>query len=232
MYSAQNQGEAFTVLDIDHISKNNGPIWSPEYEKEKNKLIKDSGLEPIHIEVEDIDNLLTEARQHIINTGEHHYYLYPVVWATSKPRELIKAGFMPTCTNLSGKLVSDYVDGVSVKTLRFWWKDYLQEVEMLRELYYCSRWVYTTPEKWKSVSSAMSLSLPFKYHYKDLLYSSNRPINDMSMFRSPKNKVVKTINTADKLIPVTRYGDGMSKGKYQPSTSQNYIGTFYTFGST
>jgi len=63
-----------------------------------------------------------------------------------------------------------------------------------------------------------------------LVYSSFRPKTDMSLYRVPSS--LKTVDEKEwKTIPVTRYSDGMSRGKYHGEKEEGvkYHGTFYYY---
>lgn len=63
-----------------------------------------------------------------------------------------------------------------------------------------------------------------------LVYSSFRPKTDMSLYRVPSS--LKEVDEKEwKTIPVTRYSEGMSRGKYHGDKEEgcNYCGTFYYY---
>ena len=106
-------------------------------------------------------------------------------------------------------------------------------------------WYYSTLETHKKNGVQKAISLPLMYLAPHLVYNgSKRPKTDMDLFRSPVSTVISTdkiINNQITLngevwncIPVSRYGQGMSKGMYHTEedeefTEEQFCGTFYYY---
>lgn len=177
-------------------------------------------------------------------SGQKEYFFWPVLWV-EEPRELIRAGLFPTSVSIDTKWLSDYVDGIDLETLRFWWgSDVLKDlIKLKRE----SRWVYRSLDAWNemALTTASSMGLKTFTGQWGLYRNSKRPINDMAMFRSPLSWEVREEEILRgevvlggerwKLLPVTRYAAGMRRGLFYPDKEasdlecQCYCGTFYYY---
>ncbi len=148
--------------------------------------------------------------------------------------DFIRSGFIPLI-KIDLDIIIDYVNGVDLGTLVFWYG--LSTVKNLTNLIYFKQWQFNKLSFYikRGVENAESYGLIL--YAPNKLYSSLRPITDMSIFLGPNNKSVtrtKIFNNRIILnherwnvIPVTRYAAGMSKGLYNKETKKNFCGTFY-----
>ena len=92
--------------------------------------------------------------------------------------------------------------------------------------------------KREAVRSATSLALLL--YAPEMVYKlSKRPKTDMSLFRMPqsrtisrdeiRNMKVKIGTEVWKVLPVTRYASGMSRGLYYDERPKDTCGTFYYY---
>lgn len=87
-------------------------------------------------------------------------------------------------------------------------------------------WIYGTIEHWKEKSSHDADSFPLLLYAPDQVYLSKRPKTEMLMFRNP-DMTRMSIKQESQYHPVTRYGQGMSRGLYYKGENTDFCGTFY-----
>jgi hypothetical protein len=158
---------------------------------------------------------------------------------------MMKYGLFPTekfSTNVIDKLTMDD------NTYNFWHR---QSTISKSRFVGNAVWYYSTLETHKINGIQFAVSFPLLYLAPHLVYNgSKRPKNDMSMFRGPLSLVINseniinnTVNISEdvwNVIPVTRYGRGMSKGMYYQDASTDdivdivdivdtFCGTFYYY---
>jgi len=164
-------------------------------------------------------------------------YVYPIEYVYD-PIIMIKYGFFPLSIDTNEDYFIDYVNSMPIDTIEFWYNKSIANklLSLIRE----PRWIYKTLETHKRNGIELAISLPLILYAPELVYKqSKRPVNDMSLFRGPLiNKVKRsdiinnTIVLSDeqwKVIPVTRYASGMSKGLYFTEIGTEYCGTFYYY---
>lgn len=148
------------------------------------------------------------------------------------PEAFILAGFLPELRNYN--LLLDYLSGMSLNELIYWHNRY--DAFMITNLRKHSSWWFRKISYYKRKGIEEAESLGLLLYAPELLYRSNRPITDMSIYRGPGNRTLyrnEVVNEAIlldgnkwKVIPVTRYSSGMSRGLYHPNGG-SYCGTFY-----
>lgn len=104
-----------------------------------------------------------------------------------------------------------------------------------------ARWIYRTLKSHKEIAIETTSSLPLLLYAPDYVYpESNRPITDMSLYRTRNSITARRSEIIDNtvvlnnevwnVIPVTRYSGGMSKGLYYGNYDERYYcGTFYYY---
>ncbi len=170
---------------------------------------------------DDLLNLYDQYR-----TSAKDDFLYPVIYVYN-PIQMIKMGFLPTSFNITKNLFAYFLENWSIADLEFWSNSSSKHGilnKILNKLYNEVRWEYRTLETYKAIAIKQSFSLPLMLYAPYLLYSSNRPKTDMSLFKGTLNVIVKRNqiinnkiiidNEEYNTIPVTRYAEGMSKGLY------------------
>lgn len=186
----------------------------------------------INFDSEDEIGYLADA----ISSQAEDQFIYPIGYVYD-PEVMIKYGFLPTSIDLD-MAFSEYVTGTDIDTIRFWYGE--SEVNKLLDLNYEPRWSFKTLESHKHNGITSAFSLPLILYAPELVYKgSKRPITDMALFRSPFNLKIKrsdiinniiNINGENwKVIPVTRYSKGMSRGLYYKQNENEYCGTFYYY---
>lgn len=170
-------------------------------------------------------------------TGAKDAFIYPIGYIYD-PLIMIKYGFFPTSIEISVPFFIDYINGMSLNEIDFWYDK--EDVDVLLSLNIEPRWSYKTLETHKRNGIISAISLPLMLSAPELLYKqSKRPITDMALFRSPisnkirrdqiVNNTVIIDNEVWNTVPVTRYAEGMSRGLYFGDTTQDYCGTFYYY---
>lgn len=122
-------------------------------------------------------------------------------------------------------LLESYVKGLTEGEFIFW---YGSSFDKLLDLKYHPIWIYGTIEYWKELAIKTIYSLPLLIYAPEYLYKeSKRPKTDMLMFRlSGFNNNLLEKDT--KLLPVTRYAQGMSQGLYYKNIDSDLqAGTYY-----
>lgn len=120
--------------------------------------------------------------------------------------------------------------------IEFWFKG---RGNQLLNLGAYTSWFYPSLAWMIKQGEEKCFSLPLLLYARDKIYTDTlRPVTQMSSFRTPASAVAQRgeINNGQykewKVIPVSRYGSGMSKGLYL-STSDNhsapFCGTFYYY---
>lgn len=157
----------------------------------------------------------------------------------AEPKKFILNGLVPHSINALNQpwMVDWLLENRSTADIEFWHGIPLDSiVDGLRTE---RLWLYKSIETWKRECTKKANSLPLLLYCPSLVYSiSKRPKTDMSLFRSPfsrsishsdvYNNRVKIEGQVWKVIPVTRYAEGMSKGLYYGSERPvNSCGTFY-----
>lgn len=164
-------------------------------------------------------------------------YVYPVGYVYDT-LIMIKYGFFPTSIDTNKNYFIDYATDMPIDSIEFWHTKHV--IDKLLSLSQELKWSYKTLETHKRNGVTSAISLPLILYAPELVYkASKRPVNDMSLFRGPLvNKVKRSdiinnsimINGDEwKLIPVTRYAEGMSKGLFFTNTDTEYCGTFYYY---
>lgn len=103
----------------------------------------------------------------------------------------------------------------------------------------CLEWIYTPVGILQAEGVRTGKGFQLSLQAPDLVYSSNRPKTDMTLFRNtnsnrlPISRIVNGKCVIDGVewsaIPVTRYADGMSRSLYYSDNREekSYCGTFY-----
>jgi hypothetical protein len=164
-------------------------------------------------------------------------FIYPVGYVYD-PLTMIRYGFFPTSLDTNSSYFTDYVTGMDINTLEFWYtKD---DVMKLLSLTHEPRWSYKTLQSHRDRGISLAISLPLMLYAPEFVYQrSKRPVNDMALFRSPMSMKIKRSDIVSdtviidgeewKVIPVTRYAQGMKRGLYFESSDIEYCGTFYYY---
>lgn len=166
-------------------------------------------------------------------------YIYPI-GRIYDPKIMIKYGFLPTSFNFNTTYFIDYINGVDLNDINFWHSQ--TELNQILNLDSEPRWLYNTLETHKHNSIISAISLPLLLYAPELVYKgSKRPVNDMSIYRSPVSYKIKRDQIRDNtvelegdiwsVIPVTRYAAGMSRGLFYTENNDktDFCGTFYYY---
>lgn len=121
--------------------------------------------------------------------------------------------------------------GMTEEELRFWLR---REPSTILDPHRWQFWSYCTIARHRSQSEQTGNSLPLLLYAPDQVYNSRRAVTSMQIFRSSKSVTIKSEEIKDgkyldrNVIPVTRYGTGMSRGLYHDSdVPSEFYGTFY-----
>jgi hypothetical protein len=155
---------------------------------------------------------------------DEHHAVYSIprpaeVVGRSFLEEMVYHGFLPSCERLEHAYFRRY----SERSLEFWsgldddiWNCFEWDSNTIHEL---QRGVSENPQ-------TFALMIAGLHHL--IFKKSHRAKTDMSMFRTVDSKVVYNIEPWQKMIPVTRYAQGMSGGLfYNYPENHTYCGTFY-----
>lgn len=96
----------------------------------------------------------------------------------------------------------------------------------------CSLFMFKSVNVWKKEGEQNPYSFPLLLFAPDAVYKqSKRAKTSMSMFRTSNNQFIYSRPSAANYLPITRYGEGMSKGLYNigPYEPSRHCGTFYYF---
>lgn len=153
-------------------------------------------------------------------------------------REAIRMGLWPYPYTYESWMSDWLEEKMNDPDIYFWWRLRGGTIGDLSEH---KTWIYRTLDTWKRMAIHEALSIGLILYAPDLLYKkSKRPKTDMSLFRTPDSLVVdkKAIHngrlTIDgeewRVIPITRYAAGMSKGLYyDEERAPDICGTFYYY---
>lgn len=173
-----------------------------------------------------------------------------VVYAGFVPYDFIS----PEMKSENDTLVAHYVEKLTIEEQDLWSPgDTILDLLRNENIdYEYNRWfIYGNLEGWKDLTVKRALSFPLLLYFPDQLYASNRPITQMAQYRQATSATYDpkvTIRNEGSLIhevlltvpidgqstmlgvPITRYGDGMSKGLYYDSYDEKlHCGTFYYY---
>lgn len=166
--------------------------------------------------------------------------IFPVkyVW---DPRRMIQLGLWPTSINMNYPWVIEWLEGEDIDVLEFWSTE-MFPTEIINNLRDEMNWKYRTLQTLKREAVEQGNSIALKLYAPEMLYSrSNRPITDMSLFRNPLSLTCEREDIIRgrlligqevyRVIPVTRYAQGMSKGLYhnEKDAPADVCGTFYYY---
>ena len=190
-------------------------------------------------EVSNIDQIFSELSKYIDGKSTIiNCYLTSV----EDPIELIRSGLLPhpgiQTIFLPGNeegyasfyevefVVSLLAQEVPIEQIE-WWTN-LQNVE--EALRHVKLWSFYTKEGALQEAQRGS-SYASLFAYPDLLYSNLRPRTGMMMFQLPRSLTLARLPAKHgKLLPVTRYATGMSRGMYfteRHAEQEEFCGTFY-----
>lgn len=180
---------------------------------------------------EDVQSLVRELSTHAEDRIVEVDYVYDT-------REAILAGLWPY-PYIYESWMSDWLQGeMSDADIDFWWRLGGGEVGDFSKY---KTWIYRTMDTWKRMAINEALSIGLILYAPDLLYKgSKRPKTDMSLFRTPDSLVARREDIRGgrlmiqgeewRVIPVTRYAVGMSKGLYyNEERTSDICGTFYYY---
>lgn len=163
--------------------------------------------------------------------------------------ELIKAGFLPLFSQdaeYNEVLFEDFglgiVSFIKMQELIFE-ATYIYNYSPDEMLFYFNnktlkytKWMYQTIQNMITHGEETCDSLPLIMYAKDKVYTiSKRPRTNMLMFRTPGSVTIHKDEIKDgyykewKVIPVTRYAKGMSKGLFYSEEESSFCGTFYYY---
>ena len=184
-----------------------------------------------------IDQIIDKANA----SQQSEYYIYPVI-RVEDPRMLIRSGLFPTSMKIDEKWFTEWLNGMDIESIDFWWESYdVSIVTFLTNLTSEIRWGYYSIDYWRkrALSKADSKGL-ILFEPNSVYHHSKRPINNMSMYRTPRSFNIKRKDIKDNsviingyswnIFPVTRYSSGMSRGLYyeeQDTSPVEFCGTFY-----
>ena len=163
--------------------------------------------------------------------------IFPVRYV-SDPKRMIQLGLWPTSVDMAYPWVAGWLAGEDIDVLEFWTTDTSPRVTVI-DLHDEMNWIYKTMQTLQKEAVEKGNSIALKMYAPEMLYRSNRPVTDMSLFRSPlsytcrRSDVIRNRLVVNKevhrVIPVTRYAQGMSKGLYygDEDTPSDVCGTFY-----
>ncbi|CAH6420587.1 Hypothetical protein POVR2_LOCUS199 [uncultured virus] len=136
------------------------------------------------------------------------------VW---NPKRAIELRLWPRQFDVD-EVMADWSEGASYSEIDFWhgitdWHSMVSSMKQPRT------W------SWKKEALTKVVSLPLLLYALELVYvGSKRPRTDMSSFRSPLSRTIKRADMRDsqvtvdgevwRVIPVTRYASGMSRGLF------------------
>lgn len=221
-------GTAYTILDW---SRHQDSITDDEYHKRRERYLR--GREGYTFSTDEDIVRMVDA----LSTGAKDANVFPVTYIAD-PRRMIQLGLWPTSIEMDGGWVLEWLAGVPNKEIRFWHglAGSERNAAMLHEE---MNWQYKTLQTIKREAIQGANSIALSLYAPELLYrGSHRPINDMSLFRSPMsvttrredviNSVIVIQGEQWNVVPVTRYALGMSKGLYYDvDTPSEVCGTFY-----
>ncbi len=169
--------------------------------------------------------------------------------------EIVYAGFMPMSLSVNyfddidnDVIIAHFIEKMPIDDQNQWFSDNIIDLynNQNADYPYYSNYLYANLNGWKEFTKKNAIAFPMLLYFKDYIYSSNRPINDMSMFRQvtsitynprnirPNNKYTMNIliNNGIRVqaIPVTRYAQGKSKGLFfDAKDDETFCGTFYYY---
>ena len=214
-----------------------------------------SKMEPSGTQIEfdegrGVDEILDETKRYLLENKKTLIRIR--VFGISDPKTMLESGFIVSYTLIGdsgNELVARYVDKLSEEEMKFWYISSFYFRPAKDEKY-----VYANIEGWKQYAQEKAYSLPLFLFAPDLLYQSNRPVTNMSMFRQPTSVlytntptptdapagsssselsrgIVTTSGDIIQGIPVTRYASGMQVGLYNhdDANEEDFCGTFYYY---
>ena len=228
--------------------RNSHEITDEEYYTKRNKFVNVEGAYVFETDediIQLVDKLASAAEDDII---------FPVKYV-SNPKRMMQLGLWPTSIEMGSLWVADWLSGVSTDIIESWNTTISPEF-LISHLHDEMVWKYSTMETIIKEAVQTCNSIKLKLYAPEMLYKqSNRPITDMSLFRSPLSLTCRRENIvrnkllihegkvltgmsgrlsgvhpeAWNVIPVTRYAQGMSKGLYHGDveTPKDVCGTFY-----
>src|SRR4029077_20275758 len=206
------------------IFLNYGPLKDIIMIKLKDRIIRINDEQ----DVIDLSSKLTAQGQDLLVYPIGHIY---------DPRMMIKYGFLPFTLDSDGvsKDMVDYINGMDDNTFIFWYSNI--ELHTIKRILADARWKFFTLETHIRNGVTKAYSLPLLIYKDSYVYSdTKRPKTDMAIFRQPASLTKTSLKSIPptsgpgiaRVIPVTRYSEGMSKGLYQKESKVGeYCGTFY-----
>lgn len=161
------------------------------------------------------------------------------VRAVLDPLRMVQLGLWPASIFMGDPWTVYWINGMDYATIEFWTRVPVSEVVYKMEQE--TTWIYKSLERRRreAISTASSFSLLL--YAPELTYTvSKRPRTDMSLFRTPLNRTISRRDVQHgtvvidgerwKVLPVTRYASGMSRGLYyDEETPETVCGTFYYY---
>lgn len=203
------------LTDLDKL-RNSRQIVDAQYYAKRDELIGKGGY------IFETDEDIIKVVDHLASRAEDTN-VFPVRHVRD-PRRMVQLGLWPTSIKLGGPWIAEWLAGEDMRVIEFWStkKDVTIFTNNLRDE---MNWRYKTLETLKREAVERASSIALKMYAPELLYKeSNRPITDMSLFRSPLSLTCKREDIvaskiaiegeAWQIAPVTRYALGMSKGLY------------------
>lgn len=143
------------------------------------------------------------------------------VW---NPKQAIQVGLWPSSHLTYDAWFVDWMNNVPAADIAFW-HDGIDVAEEAQKMKTIGTWIWKSLEEHKREAVASASSLPLLLYARELLYQgSKRPKTEMSLFRSPLSRTIRRADVRDgrvvldgeewRVVPVTRYAAGMSKGLY------------------
>ena len=210
-----------TDLDTEGISERMRQMVSQQYTNSGKKTYSFQTDDDI---IQVLDTLVAKAA---------NANIFPVLHV-SDPRRMMQMGLWPSSISLRLPWITYWLEGMSMHDISFWTDvDYSAMIRQFRSI---MSWEYSTLQTIQKQAVASADSTQLRWRAPEMLYTrSQRPRNDMSLFRSPMSHTTQQSGgdvTLDgeqwHTVPVTRYAEGMSRGLfYEGETPSRFCGTFY-----
>lgn len=195
-------------------------------------------------------NILIQAEREVLENNKPKYTISPV--KVQDAVEFIKIGFFPSkdvyfayynefqlfgfldknsvSTLFYNEYVMELLNNTDEDTLQFWYG-----CVVTRHIKECHTWEYRTIKTIKEKALSQGGNLQLILYAPELVYTSKRPITDMSMFQTATSIIYDKVKDMEgiqecigKIIPVTRYAPSLKEGiYYDKNNHETYIGTFY-----
>lgn len=139
-------------------------------------------------------------------------------------RTMLSLGIVPLLENEEiVESLEYYRQGLSQEDMYFW-----TEIEDVYQ-YLCRvrKWVLLSPQR-VLLDASQGNSKYIRYTHPELLYSTLRPITNMSMFRTPLSNTYSNSNIIPNYkIRVSRYSSSLTKGFFNSERPPEMCGRFY-----